>query len=120
MSESLLSTNLSSMNLSQDTSKLFKQQNSVNQLGKKQGDLLFPSPLNEQANQPVDSNLNEEQSASPIPTNQIENIEVTVSTEVYLSGMTNSENPAGLLPRFSSWSLVSIGKFSQYNPHTGK
>ena len=42
------------------------------------------------------------------------------STEVFLPGMSHSENPAGLLPKFSSWSLVSIGKSSQYNPHSGR
>lgn len=33
--------------------------------------------------------------------------------------MVHSESPLGLLPKFSSWSLVSIGKFSDYNCHTG-
>lgn len=44
---------------------------------------------------------------------------VVINTEVYLNGMTHSDSPAGLLPRFSSWSLISIGKYTDYNPHTG-
>lgn len=41
------------------------------------------------------------------------------SSELYLTGMTHSESPAGLLPLFSSWSLVSIGKYTDYNPNLG-
>lgn len=37
----------------------------------------------------------------------------------YLKGMTNSDSPAGLLPRFSSWSLICIGKYSDYSAHSG-
>jgi hypothetical protein len=41
------------------------------------------------------------------------------STITYLSGMIHSECPPGLLPRFSSWSLCSIGKYSDYNSYNG-
>lgn len=44
---------------------------------------------------------------------------VPISTEIYLTGMTHSDSPVGLLPRFSSWSLVSIGKYTDYNAHVG-
>jgi hypothetical protein len=44
---------------------------------------------------------------------------VPISTEVYLTGMTHSESPVGLLPLFSSWSLISIGKFTDYSACTG-
>ena len=43
----------------------------------------------------------------------------TSSTEMYLSGMTHSESPLGLLPKFSSWSLVSIGEYADYNATLG-
>jgi hypothetical protein len=35
------------------------------------------------------------------------------------NGMIHSNSPLGALPLFSSWSLVSIGKYSDYNVHTG-
>lgn len=44
---------------------------------------------------------------------------VTISTEIYLTGMTHSDSPVGLLPRYSSWSLISIGKYADYIVHSG-
>jgi hypothetical protein len=41
-------------------------------------------------------------------------------SETCTSGMIHSESLPGVLPLFSSWSLLSIGKYSDYNPHTGK
>lgn len=41
------------------------------------------------------------------------------STVEYLPGMTHAGCAAGLLPRFSSWSLVKLGPAKSYNPHTG-
>ncbi len=76
------------------------------------------------------SNLNNQiiknQSISPIRSNNFtdtlmnaESVIANNSQTIYLAGMTHSENPPGLTPRFSSWSLISIGKNSHYNPHTG-
>ncbi|XP_034539075.1 protein SMG8 [Notolabrus celidotus] len=41
------------------------------------------------------------------------------STVEYLPGMTHSGCPKGLLPKFSSWSLVKLGPAKSYNCHTG-
>lgn len=41
------------------------------------------------------------------------------STVEYLPGMTHSGCPAGLLPKFSSWSLVRLGPAKSYNCNTG-
>ncbi|XP_010891872.1 protein SMG8 [Esox lucius] len=41
------------------------------------------------------------------------------STVEYLPGMLHSGCPKGLLPKFSSWSLVKLGPAKAYNPHTG-
>ena len=41
------------------------------------------------------------------------------SKTVYLEGMTHSDCQPGLLPLFSSWSLCSIGKYSDYSVHNG-
>lgn len=68
---------------------------------------------------------NHQQSDKPIgmplknEDDSIKNDSLTISTEVYLTGMTHSDSPVGLLPRFSSWSLISIGKYADYNSHTG-
>ena len=41
------------------------------------------------------------------------------NTTEYLEGMTHSDSPPGLLPRFSSWSLCCIGRTSDYVPTKG-
>lgn len=41
------------------------------------------------------------------------------STVEYLPGMMHSGCPEGLLPKFSSWSLVKLGPAKSYNCHTG-
>ncbi|XP_053310845.1 nonsense-mediated mRNA decay factor SMG8 [Spea bombifrons] len=41
------------------------------------------------------------------------------STVEYLPGMMHSNCPKGLLPKFSSWSLVKLGPAKAYNFHTG-
>ncbi|XP_067139566.1 nonsense-mediated mRNA decay factor SMG8 isoform X1 [Centruroides vittatus] len=41
------------------------------------------------------------------------------STTEYLPGMINSESPSGLLPKFSSWSLVCLGPSSLYSHNIG-
>lgn len=41
------------------------------------------------------------------------------NTTEYLDGMTHSDSPPGLLPRFSSWSLCCIGRTSDYVPTKG-
>eukprot|EP00064_Thunnus_orientalis_P011737 superscaffoldBa00001726_g11768 len=41
------------------------------------------------------------------------------STVEYLPGMVHSGCPKGLLPKFSSWSLVKLGPAKSYNCHTG-
>ncbi|XP_061755036.1 nonsense-mediated mRNA decay factor SMG8-like [Nerophis ophidion] len=41
------------------------------------------------------------------------------STVEYLPGMMHSGCPKGLLPKFSSWSLVKLGPAKFYNCHTG-
>ncbi|XP_064208457.1 nonsense-mediated mRNA decay factor SMG8 [Anguilla rostrata] len=41
------------------------------------------------------------------------------STVEYLPGMLHSGCPKGLLPKFSSWSLVKLGPAKAYNCHTG-
>ncbi|KAG9492658.1 hypothetical protein GDO78_000905 [Eleutherodactylus coqui] len=41
------------------------------------------------------------------------------STVEYLPGMMHSNCPKGLLPKFSSWSLVKLGPAKSYNFHTG-
>ena len=43
-----------------------------------------------------------------------------LSTTEYLSGMINSEGPSGLLPLFSSWSLICLGAPNIYVPSHGK
>ncbi len=42
------------------------------------------------------------------------------STTEYLDGMTHSDSPPGLLPRYSDWSLCCIGRASDYIPTKGK
>ncbi len=90
----------------------------------------FPSPMNEKepnTNQAL--NASEQQSTS----DETKSIEPSNASDVcdkpkygtaannqkYLKWMTNSASPTGLLPQFSSWSLVSIGKYSDYNSPTG-
>ncbi|XP_023316566.1 protein SMG8 [Trichogramma pretiosum] len=41
------------------------------------------------------------------------------STTEYLPGMLHTESPAGLLPQFSSWSLVCLGSSSIYSHNIG-
>ncbi|XP_050084611.1 nonsense-mediated mRNA decay factor SMG8 isoform X2 [Anopheles aquasalis] len=41
------------------------------------------------------------------------------STTEYLPGMLHAASPAGLLPRFPSWSLVCLGSSSIYTHNTG-
>lgn len=41
------------------------------------------------------------------------------STTEYLPGMVHSESPQGLLPQFSSWSLLCVGPSSLYSHNTG-
>ncbi|KAM8834744.1 nonsense-mediated mRNA decay factor SMG8 [Synchiropus picturatus] len=41
------------------------------------------------------------------------------STVEYLPGMMHSGCPKGLLPKFSSWSLVKLGPAKSYNCHSG-
>ncbi|XP_056450992.1 nonsense-mediated mRNA decay factor SMG8 [Gadus chalcogrammus] len=41
------------------------------------------------------------------------------STVEYLPGMLHTGCPKGLLPKFSSWSLVKLGPAKSYNCHTG-
>ena len=95
--------NFSIANLSQDSkAQTFNQQKTSNPNS-------FSSLSNEnQQNQSNDDSLS-----------RSEGFKQQASTEVFLSGMTHSENPPGLLPLFSSWSLVSIGKYSDYNAHSG-
>ena len=38
----------------------------------------------------------------------------------YLSGMMNANSPQGLVPKFPSWSLLSLGKYSSYSSTSGK
>ncbi len=42
------------------------------------------------------------------------------STIEYLPGMIHTGSPAGLLPKFPSWSLISLGKYSNYSPNVGE
>jgi len=52
--------------------------------------------------------------------NQIYQLDTQLSSKtVYLEGMTHSDCQPGLLPLFSSWSLCSIGKYSDYSVHSG-
>uniref|UniRef100_A0A8C2QZ64 Nonsense-mediated mRNA decay factor SMG8 n=1 Tax=Capra hircus TaxID=9925 RepID=A0A8C2QZ64_CAPHI len=44
---------------------------------------------------------------------------LSASTVEYLPGMLHSNCPKGLLPKFSSWSLVKLGPAKSYNFHTG-
>lgn len=41
------------------------------------------------------------------------------STTEYLPGMVHNESPQGLLPHFSSWSLLCVGPSSLYSHSTG-
>jgi protein SMG8 len=98
------------LNLSQD----FKSTN----IQKNKDDLIFPSPLHEQqSNQQLSSTID----SAGTQANLIDQFKqnVMINDEVYLNGMTHSESLPGLLPLFSSWALVSIGKFNDYNPTTG-
>ena len=53
-------------------------------------------------------------------TNEIYQLDTQLSSKtVYLEGMTHSDCQPGLLPLFSSWSLCSIGKYSDYSVHNG-
>ena len=38
----------------------------------------------------------------------------------FLSGMMNANSPHGLVPKFPSWSLLSLGKYSSYSSTSGK
>lgn len=105
-------------------------------------DSLFPSPLvseqklknknlytdivvtpNDNENDNASSSIatSNQHSISPVRSGLIDSLKANTiaSTEVYLAGMNHSENPPGLLPLYSSWSLISIGKSTQYNPQTG-
>lgn len=42
------------------------------------------------------------------------------STTEYLPGMLHTDSLPGLLPKFPSWSLVLLGKYSSYNPMQGQ
>ncbi|XP_071025289.1 nonsense-mediated mRNA decay factor SMG8-like [Oncorhynchus clarkii lewisi] len=46
-------------------------------------------------------------------------VQIQASTVEYLPGMLHSGCPKGLLPKFSSWSLIKLGPAKAYNPHTG-
>ncbi|KAJ1185747.1 hypothetical protein NDU88_002534 [Pleurodeles waltl] len=46
-------------------------------------------------------------------------IDRQASTIEYLPGMLHSNCPKGLLPKFSSWSLLKLGSAKSYNFHTG-
>jgi protein SMG8 len=41
------------------------------------------------------------------------------STTEYLPGMLHTESPVGLLPQFSSWSLICLGSSSIYSHNLG-
>ena len=115
-------------NLSQDENI----KSTANSSKLKENEQLFPSPLlnEQQANVAIAAANSDEnnprpppppppfnpntQSVSPVRTNL-----AVLSTEVYLPGMIHSESPASILPRFSSWSLVSIGKNTQYSVYNG-
>lgn len=77
---------------------------------------LFSSPLilNEQKKTKSDEKLSiQPQSTSPTRNNVISNLNLMPPR------MTHSESPIGIMPEFNSWSLVNIGKNSQYNVHNG-
>lgn len=74
-----------------------------------------PSESNySQDNQTESSNL----TSSPSNKVKIETKTSDVPSR-FTGAMLHSESPPGFLPKFNSWSLVSIGKFSDYNPQLG-
>lgn len=84
-------------------------------------DIVVTTPTDETNLQSSIAN-NNQQSISPIrSSNLMDSLKISTpaSTEVYLVGLLSSESKPGLLPRFSSWSLISIGKSTSYNPQTG-
>jgi protein SMG8 len=130
-----------SLNLSQEEQfpKLSKQSNANPIQNPKRTDNLFPSPLLNENKLTKSKNLytdsvatpseenqasiaNNQQSISPVRSNIMDSLKINntlASTEVYLVGLLNSESKPGLLPLFSSWSLISIGRNTSYNPQTG-
>lgn len=79
---------------------------------------ISQSASHQTSDKPVQTQ-NVSSTSKPETEDQIKDETISISTEIYLTGMTHSDSPVGLLPRFSSWSLISIGKFADYNDHTG-
>ena len=66
-----------------------------------------------------ENDAEEEEEDEEDVTLETSNVSRQHSTTEYLPGMVHSEAPAGLLPKFSSWSLLSMGPFSTYVPAQG-
>jgi hypothetical protein len=130
-----LSDNSSAINLSQPSERENEQQqHSI--LSSKSPSKEHKQRLKNSQQQPSQANeekllssnvINQNSSTSP---QNIQHLDTSIinllvatsaaSTELYLPAMTHSESIPGLLPLFSSWSLVSIGKSSDYNPQAGE
>uniref|UniRef100_A0AAG5DQS6 Nonsense-mediated mRNA decay factor SMG8 n=1 Tax=Anopheles atroparvus TaxID=41427 RepID=A0AAG5DQS6_ANOAO len=61
----------------------------------------------------------EKERSSSNETKQATGLNRQPSTTEYLPGMLHAASPAGLLPRFPSWSLVCLGSSSIYTHNTG-
>ena len=71
---------------------------------------------NEDKNNASPSEVEQEQA---VETEATSDVTRQLSTTEYLSGMMCSSAPPGLLPIFSSWSLVCLGQHSLYIPSHG-
>lgn len=63
--------------------------------------------------QPIDT-ITGEKTEKNQPVICTDDVQPIPSTTDYLDGMTHSDSPPGLLPRYSSWSLCCIGRASDY------
>ena len=76
------------------------------------------SPVPNEESDALD-NVTGDRTEKPKTVTSIDDEQPMPSTTEYLDGMTHSDCPPGLLPRFSSWSLCCIGRASDYVPTKG-
>jgi hypothetical protein len=80
--------------------------------------VAFYSPTHDEEQQILD-NITGEKSEKNETVKCTDDEQPIPSTTEYLDGMTHSDSPPGLLPRYSSWSLCCIGRASDYVPTKG-
>ena len=67
----------------------------------------------------VPVSLTDEKSHDDAATEDAQTSDTPSSGSEYLSGMMNANSPQGLVPKFRSWSLLSLGKYSSYSSTSG-